>query len=241
MNVVLLAHSHVKKFELPDGAGAFDRYELKLSRQVGPLVREWCDALLFGNWKTKIRERDDGNKQTTYKGIGGKERMLYCSHAAAWDAKNRHGLKDEEPWSKDTVARCLGGDDVVTKPEPIKPVKESQPKPAGNAAPPASKTTNVAGPSNGAASAASAAVASPSLADTDGIPGLPADNGGPQEHALTAIVGEHEAAVNEYLFSRKVIQQGQTYRDLKPDYIAKVQKSPQGFMAQALKGKGVAA
>lgn len=108
MSVVCLAHSHVKKFELPDGAGAFDRYELKLTRNVKPLLQEWCDALLFGNWKTKIRERDDG-MATTYKGLGGKERILFCSHTAVADAKNRHGLKDEEAWSTETVLKCLGG------------------------------------------------------------------------------------------------------------------------------------
>jgi hypothetical protein len=42
------------KFEQPDAAGAYDRYELKLSKQVGPLVKEWCDVLLFGNYFTKV-------------------------------------------------------------------------------------------------------------------------------------------------------------------------------------------
>ena len=31
-----------------------DRYELKLSKQVGPLVKEWCDVLLFGNYFSKV-------------------------------------------------------------------------------------------------------------------------------------------------------------------------------------------
>jgi hypothetical protein len=114
MNVVLLAHSHVRKFELPDGAGAFDRYELKLSKQVGPLVREWCDALLFGNWKTRIREREDG-PSTTFKASGGKERVLYCGHSATADAKNRRGLKDEETWSLETLSKCLGQFPAGTK------------------------------------------------------------------------------------------------------------------------------
>lgn len=124
MSVVCLAHSHVKKFELPDGAGAFDRYELKLTRNVKPLLQEWCDALLFGNWKTKIRERDDG-MATTFKGVGGKERILFCSHTATADAKNRHGLKDEEVWDTATVMKCLGA--VTTAPAPAAKVDLSPP------------------------------------------------------------------------------------------------------------------
>ena len=34
MNVVFLAHATVKKFESPDQAGSYDRFELKLSKQV---------------------------------------------------------------------------------------------------------------------------------------------------------------------------------------------------------------
>ena len=217
LDIVLLAHSHVKKFELPDGAGAFDRYELKLSRQVGPLVREWCDALLFGNWKTKLRERDDG-PVTTYKGIGGKERMIYASHAASWDAKNRHGLKDEEPWGLATVAKCLGAVGVSAKPAstPAKAERTviEKAKERGVGEKPASISTVV----------------------------TPAEDTIPMgEHPLLVVVGENEADVNAYLLSRAVIKEGQTFRDVTADYITKVQKNPAGFMAQAMKGKGVAA
>ena len=38
MHIVFLAHSTVRKFESPDQAGSYDRYELKLSKQVGPLL-----------------------------------------------------------------------------------------------------------------------------------------------------------------------------------------------------------
>src|SRR4051812_7172151 len=42
MHVLLLAHCRIAKFEQPDAAGAYDRYELKLTKQVAPLVKEWC-------------------------------------------------------------------------------------------------------------------------------------------------------------------------------------------------------
>lgn len=101
ITVVLLAHSKVTKFEPPDGAGPYDRYELKLSKQVAPLVKEWADMLVFANWKTQVREKDKNEAGQQFKGVGGRERVLYFNRCAAWDAKNRHGLGDVEPWGKD--------------------------------------------------------------------------------------------------------------------------------------------
>ena len=51
VNVVLTAHAQMRKFEQPDEMGAYDRWELKLGKKTGsqtsPLVKEWCDMLLF--------------------------------------------------------------------------------------------------------------------------------------------------------------------------------------------------
>ena len=95
VNVVLTAHSQVRKFEQPDEMGAYDRYELKLgkktSSQTSPLVKEWADMLLFANYKTYSVATDDKGKK--FKAQGG-ERVLYTSHHSCWDAKNRYGLPD---------------------------------------------------------------------------------------------------------------------------------------------------
>ena len=104
MNVVFLAHSTVKKFEAPDQAGSYDRFELKLSKQVAPLLKEWADVVLFANYVTRIAEKDSGKTR----GVGGKERVLYTTHAAAYDAKNRHGLPDKLPFSIDALAPVFG-------------------------------------------------------------------------------------------------------------------------------------
>jgi len=94
IHVVLTAHSHIRKFEQPDEAAAYDRWELKLQKKTAPMVREWCDAVLFANYKTIAVKSEDTKKA---KGAGGRERILYTTHAAAWDAKNRWGLPDEVP------------------------------------------------------------------------------------------------------------------------------------------------
>ena len=105
IHVVFLAHTRIVKFEQPDAAGAYDRYELKLSKQVGPLVKEWCDLLLFGNYFTKVAENDQGRKR----GVGGRERKLYTTHSAAWDAKNRHGFDEMLPFEFAAIASAFGG------------------------------------------------------------------------------------------------------------------------------------
>jgi hypothetical protein len=102
-HVVLLAHSKVARMEPPDAVGAFDRYELKLSKQTAPLVKEWADMLLFANYRTQVREKDAGEAGAQYKGVGGKERVLYTSRSAAYDAKNRHGMPETMPLGIDPI------------------------------------------------------------------------------------------------------------------------------------------
>lgn len=101
-NAVIVAHAKMRKQELPDEAGAFDRWELKLSRQAAPLVKEWADMLLFLNYKTMVIHTEDGSN----KAQGGK-RVIYTSHHPCWDAKNRCGLADELPLCFDSIARIF--------------------------------------------------------------------------------------------------------------------------------------
>jgi hypothetical protein len=104
MHVLFLAHSQVRKFEAPDQAGSYDRFELKLSKQVAPLLKEWADVVLFGNYVTKVTEKDNGK----LRGVGGKERVLFATHTAACDAKNRHGLPDKLPFTVEALAPVFG-------------------------------------------------------------------------------------------------------------------------------------
>lgn len=111
MHVVFLAHSTVRKFELPDQAGSYDRYELKLSKQVAPLLKEWTDALLFATYVTRIVEKDNGKMRA----VGGKDRVIYCTHSAAWDAKNRHGLGDNVEFDAKSLAPLFASAAPVAK------------------------------------------------------------------------------------------------------------------------------
>jgi hypothetical protein len=90
INVVITAHAKPRKFELPEEQGAFDRYEMKLTKQVAPLIKEWSDALFFVNYKIYVVTTENNSK----KAQGGK-RVLYTTHHPAYDAKNRFDLPEE--------------------------------------------------------------------------------------------------------------------------------------------------
>lgn len=89
INVVITAHAKMRKFELPDEMGSYDRWEMKMSKQVAPLLKEWCDILLFLNYKTFVVTLENKSQ----KAQGGK-RVMYTSHHPCWDAKNRHNLPE---------------------------------------------------------------------------------------------------------------------------------------------------
>lgn len=121
INVVLCAHAQIVKFEQPDESGAYDRWTLKLQKKTAPLALEWADMVLFANFET-IVVKDGDNKA---KGRGGSKRIMCTQHAAAWDAKNRHGLPDRLPLEYAAIAVAItgapqgiaAGTDVATIPE----------------------------------------------------------------------------------------------------------------------------
>lgn len=89
------AHAMMRKFEQPDEQGQYDRWELKMSKKVSPLVKEWSSLMLFANYKTFVYTTDKDGKK--HKASGG-SRVMYASHHPCWDAKNRYGLPDEMPF-----------------------------------------------------------------------------------------------------------------------------------------------
>jgi len=102
-HVVLIAHSRIVKFEAPDALAPYDRYELKLSKQCSPLLKEFADELWFLRFKTKVSTTDTGRG----KGLGGKERVMLTTHSAAYDAKTRSGLAEELPLEWESVAHLF--------------------------------------------------------------------------------------------------------------------------------------
>lgn len=108
VNVVVTAHAMMRKFEQPDESGAYDRWELKLDKRTGPMLKEWADAVFFVNYKTVVEKNSD-NK---YKASGGK-RVMYTEHHPCWDAKNRYGLPAETEFDYSVIAPFISTDTVT--------------------------------------------------------------------------------------------------------------------------------
>lgn len=114
IHVVITAHAKPRKFELPEEQGAFDRYEMKLTRQVAPLIKEWCDALLFCNYKIYVVTTENNSK----KAQGGK-RVLYTTHKPTYDAKNRFNLPEELELNFSSIQHLFEGIEVSADKAPF--------------------------------------------------------------------------------------------------------------------------
>ena len=88
MSIIILAHVQIKPFSNPAGDN-YDRYELKANKHIAAKAKEWADVVLFAQFETYTKK--DGLK---VKGIGGTSRVVYTSHCAAWDAKNRYSMPE---------------------------------------------------------------------------------------------------------------------------------------------------
>lgn len=136
INVVFTAHAITRRFDRPDEASSYDRWELKLQRKTAPLVKEWADVLLFVNYKIIVENVDKGMGQKAGKARGGK-RVMYAEHNPCWDAKNRYGLVGElefdfeiiEPFI--TTAGSTQQNSAITP----QPTQQSVPQPAQTAIP----------------------------------------------------------------------------------------------------------
>ncbi len=122
MHVLVIGHAHIRRVEPPDQMAAYDRYEPKLAKQTSPLLKEWADELYFAQFKTKLVESDSGK----VKARGGKERVLYTTHSAAYDAKTRAGLDDELPLAWESIASVFPPMGAAKAEKPAKKAKTSK-------------------------------------------------------------------------------------------------------------------
>lgn len=104
INVVILAHAMMRKFEQPQELGSYDRWELKLEKKTAPLTKEWADAVLFATYEIYVVNVDNqGAAKGKNKAQGG-ARIMHTNHNPAWDAKNRWGLVDKVPFEFKEIA-----------------------------------------------------------------------------------------------------------------------------------------
>jgi hypothetical protein len=104
INVVVIAHSAVRKYQPPLAETAYDRYSLKLHESNSGRLKEWADAVLFLDWETRVLDSRGGKPR----GAGGRTRMIHTTHSAGWDAKVRVDLPEKLPCQFDALRPLFG-------------------------------------------------------------------------------------------------------------------------------------
>jgi hypothetical protein len=92
MSILALAHTKISTFKNPEG-NDYDRYTVDLHQKTWGLTHKWADLVIFSNFVAHV----DAKRTTDVKSKarGGNRRVLYTTHTAAHDAKNRHGLPEQ--------------------------------------------------------------------------------------------------------------------------------------------------
>lgn len=108
MSIVLIGHCQIKRFDSPE-TEPYDRYSPKLQERSNAIVREWCDAVLFANYRTVVKKAEVGFNKEVSRGITTGERLLFTTEKPAYMAKNRYALPDSLPLSWDALANAIAG------------------------------------------------------------------------------------------------------------------------------------
>lgn len=203
LNVCVTAHAVITKFEQPNALGAYDRWGLKLidgkKASVSAMVKEWADAVLFANFKTILIADDKNDKKV--RATGGKNRVLYCTHDASWDAKNRWGLPDEVPMEWAQIAPFVP---VPSLAAPVTPAPAEEP-----AVPFGEEPTEAEREAEAAVAQTMSAAASP-----DAKPAMP-ENGGWMGHLVPLMQLMTADGISEDQVCEAVWRKGYAARDQK--------------------------
>ena len=111
VHVTLIAHAAMRKLESPDEP-PYDRWELKTSKKISPLVKEWTDILCFMKYEQVVVEENGRNKAK-----GKAKRVMVFNHRPTCDAKNRYGLEDDLPLSFEPL-RAIYECETAPQPQP---------------------------------------------------------------------------------------------------------------------------
>ena len=242
IHVVFIAHAKVVRTSPPDETDGYDRYELKLTKQVGPLLKEWADVILFCNYKINLVEGTDKK----IKAQGGKERVMYSERRAAWDAKNRFGLPEEMPMVASEIMHLFTGAQARTSKPTEKAVEKPVEKPTEEKADTITAEqieklelylkNSVGKPIIMRALEKVEAVDVGDLAGSHAaelISEVQKAMNNPVPPGLSGMFEAHEDQVNKYLVSINWIATGKTWRDLSAENLEIIKSKTARFMKAA--------
>lgn len=105
MNIILLCHSKVGTFKNPEGPD-FDRYSPMLDERGANVLKQWCDAIVFGNYEILTFK---GQTDRKAKGVGKNTRILHTERCDAYDAGTRYPLPARLPLNFDEFYSYISG------------------------------------------------------------------------------------------------------------------------------------
>lgn len=91
MNIVLIAHSDVERFDDPTSV-SYSQYQVRLHKSGRKLVEDEVDAILLLKQEATVKEEDQGFNKKRAHAEGGQTRFIYCEGRPAFTAKNRYGM-----------------------------------------------------------------------------------------------------------------------------------------------------
>jgi hypothetical protein len=103
MNIVIIAHTHVRPVKDPEMLEQYDSFEIKCHEFVSSLYREWVDGLFFVRFNTFVKTDDTGKSKALTDGA----RTLYTVKRPAFQAKNRYGMPESLPFTFDSWKEIL--------------------------------------------------------------------------------------------------------------------------------------
>lgn len=125
MNVILIGHAQVKRFEDPMVDG-YDRYSPDLHKLASSTLCEWADIVGFVNFRVATKQIDAGFNRKVAKGVGSGQRTIYLEERPAYTAKSRWRIGSDCPLDWATfdarLSKAQGGEDAA-------PVEETEQTP----------------------------------------------------------------------------------------------------------------
>jgi hypothetical protein len=91
MNVLLIAHSHLRTVSDPMLATAYDIHEPKIQAKSIELIRQAVDLIMFARIQTSVVK--EGTKSRKGRGIIGEDREMFTQPTTGIESKNRFNLE----------------------------------------------------------------------------------------------------------------------------------------------------
>lgn len=105
MNVLLIAHSHLRTVSDPMLAAAFDIHEMKIQQKSAELIRQSVDLILFARIATTVAK--DSPRARKGRGIISGDRELYTQPTTGIESKNRFALESPMEFSFEALQKGI--------------------------------------------------------------------------------------------------------------------------------------